>query len=100
MWPNKPHKLEIDDDLIEVNDDFWPSVNVVLVSWRTRIFEVLSCNQVHIVLISRMLIDKITFVPGRILRMRKQSGKHRILKVCKECACVSTVNAHLQNCQK
>ena len=24
------HKTEIDDDLIEVDDDFWPSVNAVL----------------------------------------------------------------------
>ena len=23
------HKTEIDDDLIEVDDDFWPSVNAV-----------------------------------------------------------------------
>ena len=37
MWPRLNrlvpvytyHKTEINDDLIEIDDDFWPSVNVV-----------------------------------------------------------------------
>ena len=45
----------------------------------------------------KTLPNSSTLIPDRVLRMRKQSEVHQILKICKERARVSAVNTCLQN---
>ena len=46
------------------------------------------------------IMQQEVIISGRVMRMCKQSGVRRILKVCKEHERVSAVNMHSQNCVK